>query len=383
LTERAAEAGLVHTPGRRATWFELFFDLVFVAGVAQLSSGFAASYDAAGALRFVLAFLVLWWAWLGHTFHASRFDEDRADQRALGLLQILAVVLLGYGAGDAFGPRGWAFAGGMAAFKALLAAAYLREGRRPYARGLVRAYVSLYAVQAVLWAASVATTGSPRLGLWLAALGIDVVTPFVVARHTHGVPPHPEHLPERFGLFTIILLGESVAAAIHGLDHAEPLHVESIVVVASASLIAFLFWIGYFERARGVAERHVAHAAAGRRLRLWAYGHIPLYLGVAGLAAGTVALAGHPAAHGPEPWLFAGAAALAMAGVTTVAASHGGDTDRALAGAWPHYAIALATAGLPSLFAGYGVVPACAAAAAAQVAVSAHRRAVENRGRLG
>jgi hypothetical protein len=114
-----------------------------------------------------------------------------------------------------------------------------------------------------------------------------------------------------------------VAAAIHGLDHATPLHRESIVVVVSAAL----------------------------------------YLGVAGLAAGTVALAGHPDAHGPEPWLFAGAAALA--------------------GAWPHYAIALATAALPSLFAGDGVVPACAAAAAVQVAVSVRRRAVEIAGRLG
>jgi hypothetical protein len=90
--------------------------------------------------------------------------------------------------------------------------------------------------------------------------------------------------------------------------------------------------------------------------------------------AGTVALAGHPDAHGVEPWLFAGAAALAMAGVTMVAASHGGDGDGALAAAWPHFAIAAATAGLPLLLAGYRVVPGCAAAAAAQVAVSARRR---------
>jgi low temperature requirement protein LtrA len=375
VTQRAvAEAGLVHAPGRRATWFELFFDLVFVAGVAQLSGRFADFYDPRGALRFAFAFLVLWWAWLGHTFHASRFDEDRADQRALGMAQILAVVLIGYGAGDAFGARGGAFAAGMAAFKTLLALAYLRERHRPYALGLVRAYTVLYALQAALWAGSLATGEAVRVGLWIAALGIDVVTPFVVAPHTHGVPPHPEHLPERFGLFTIILLGESVAAAIHGLDHAGSPHLESVVVALAASLVAFLFWTGYFERARGVAERHVEHVAAARRLRLWAYGHVPLYLGVAGLAAGTVALAGHPSAHDAGSWLFAGAAALAMAGVTTVAASHGGDIDRAPVMAWPHYAIAAATAGLPLALPGYLVVPGCAAAAAAQLAVSARRR---------
>jgi low temperature requirement protein LtrA len=368
-----AGTGLVHARGRRATWFELFFDLVFVAGVAQLSSSFAASYDLGGTLRFAFAFLVLWWAWLGHTFHASRFDEDRADQRALGMAQILAVVLIGYAAGDAFGARGGAFAAGMTSFKVLLALAYLRERRRPYARGLVRVYVSLYALQAALWAASLPAAGSLRLAMWVAAFLIDVATPFFVARHTHAVPPHPEHLPERFGLFTIILLGESVAAAIHGLDHAEPPQAESIVVVFSASLLAFHFWIGYFERARGVAERRLAHADAGRRLRLWAYGHVPLYLGIAGVSAGTVALAGHPALHGGEPWLFAGAAALAMAGVATVAASHGSDAAPRLAGTGPHYLIALATAGLPLLLAGWTVVPACAAAAVAQVAFSIRR----------
>jgi low temperature requirement protein LtrA len=372
-TQEDAGTGLVHAHGRRATWFELFFDLVFVAGVAQLSSGFAASYDPGGALRFVFAFLVLWWAWLGHTFHASRFDEDRADQRALGMAQILAVVLIGYGAGDAFGARGGAFAAGTASFKVLLALAYLRERRRPYARGLVRVYISLYALQAALWAASLPAAGPLRLGTWVAALLIDVATPFFVARYTHAVPPHPEHLPERFGLFTIVLLGESVAAAIHGLDHAEPLQAESVAVALSASVLAFLFWIGYFERARGVAERSLAHADAGRQLRVWAYGHVPLYLGVAGVSAGTVALAGHPDAHGGEPWLFAGAAALAMAGVTTVAASHGRDAAPRLTAAGPHYLIALATAGLPLVLAGWTVVPACAAAAVAQVAFSTRR----------
>jgi low temperature requirement protein LtrA len=362
--------GLVHAHGRRATWFELFFDLVFVAGVAQLSSSLAASYDLGGTLRFAFAFLVLWWAWLGHTFHASRFDEDRPDQRALGMAQILTVVLIGYGAANAFGVGGGAFAAGMASFKVFLAVAYLREWHRPYARGLVRAYVLLYALQSALWAASLPAAGALRPGTWIAALLIDVATPFVVARHTHGVPPHPEHLPERFGLFTIVLLGESVAAAIHGLDHAEPLQAESVAVVLSASLLAFLFWIGYFERARGVAERRLAHADAGRRLRLWAYGHVPLYLGIAGVSAGTVALAGHPVAHGGEPWFFAGAAALAMAGVATVAASHGSAAAPRLAGAGPHYLIALATAGLPLFLAGWTVVPACAAAAAAQVAFS-------------
>lgn len=118
---------LTHEDGRKATWFELFFDLVFVVAVAALAGALSHHYDWMGLLEFGFLFLVLWWLWLGHTFHASRFDKDRPDQWAIGFAQILAVVFIAYGAGDAFGARAWAFAGGVAAFKALLMLGYLRE----------------------------------------------------------------------------------------------------------------------------------------------------------------------------------------------------------------------------------------------------------------
>ena len=70
-----------HAEGRKATWFELFFDLVFVVAVAQLSGAYAHHYDLGGALVFALAFLAMWWCWLGHTFHATRFDDDGRRRR--------------------------------------------------------------------------------------------------------------------------------------------------------------------------------------------------------------------------------------------------------------------------------------------------------------
>jgi low temperature requirement protein LtrA len=81
----------LHADGRKATWFELFFDLVFVVAVAQLSGAYAHHYDLGGALVFALAFLAMWWCWLGHTFHATRFDDDSGRRRGLGFLQVLAV----------------------------------------------------------------------------------------------------------------------------------------------------------------------------------------------------------------------------------------------------------------------------------------------------
>jgi low temperature requirement protein LtrA len=331
---------LHHTEGRKATWFELFFDLVFVTAVASLAARLAANYHLTGAVQFTFLLLVLWWLWLGHTFHASRFDQDRPDQWAIGFLQMLAVVFIGYGAGDPFGARATAFAGGVAAFKLLLAIAYLREWARPGLSRLCSIYAGVYLAQAALWVVSLALPETTRLVVWCVALAIDVVTPFVVARETYRAPPHPEHLPERFGLFTIILLGETVAAAGHALGHGKELHAEAVTVALLGAAIGFLFWVGYFQRAKGHAERHIGDDASGRDLRQWAYGHIPLYLGIASLGAGTVYLAHHIELQGAAPWIFAGGAALAMCGVTLVSMASAG---RTVSSAWPFFAIAAVT----------------------------------------
>lgn len=138
----------------------------------------------------------MWWCWLGHTFFATRFDEDTPQQRWLGLAQILTVVWMAYSVSDYNGERAWVFASGLAAFKLLLALAYALCWRWRGARGLIRVYATLYLAQAFLWAASVALPSDVRWLLWGCAFALDLVSPWLVARLTHQVPPHPEHLPE-------------------------------------------------------------------------------------------------------------------------------------------------------------------------------------------
>jgi low temperature requirement protein LtrA len=359
---------LTHEDGRKATWFELYFDLVFVVAVAALAGRLSEHYDWRGAAEFSFLFLILWWLWLGHSFHASRFDRDRPDQWATGFAQMLAVVFIAYGAGDAFGLRGWAFAGGVAVFKLILMLGYLREMARPGLARLCRIYGGIYAAQAALWALSIQGEPPLRTALWGVALALDVITPFLVARETHRAPPHPEHLPERFGLFTIILLGETAAAAVHGLDHGEGLNADTLAVAVLGACLGFLYWVGYFRRARGNAERHVGDDRAGRRLRLWAYGHIPLYLGIASLGAGTVHLAHHTHLAGAAPWVFSVGAALAMAGVTIVSVATGGHPARR---GWPFLLIAAVAAALPGVTESAPVLlAALAAAALGQIALS-------------
>jgi low temperature requirement protein LtrA len=307
-----------HAHGRKATWFELFFDLVFVVAVAQLSGAYAHHFDWAGAAGSALLLLAMWWCWLGHTFHATRFDQQRTDQRALGLLQIVAVTVIAYGVSDAFGARGPAFALGLAAFKLLLAVAYLRERRWRGAHGLIRAYAGLYLLQAGLWAASALLPLTPRVTMWGFALALDLFSPWWVARYTSTIRPHPEHLPERFGLFTIILLGEGVASVVHALDHGTALHDHAVATALVGMALAFGTWLGYFEVARANREREVEGAAGGRNLRLWAYGHVPIYVGVFSLAAGTVAMAGEAPWAAPQLLLYTAGIALIPLGLALI-----------------------------------------------------------------
>ncbi len=301
--------------GRKASWFELFFDLVFVVAVAQLSESYAHHFDWVGAASSSGLLLAMWWCWLGHTFHATRFDQQRRDQRLLGLAQILTVTLIAYGVSDAFGARGEAFALGLAIFKVLLAMAYLQERRWRGAHGLIRAYTALYGLQALLWLISAVSPPLPRISLWLAALGLDLISPWWVARYTPAVQPHAEHLPERFGLFTIILLGEGVASAVHALDHGTMIHFHSMAAALAGLGLIFLTWLGYFEVTRSHGERRVENTAAGRSLRKWAYGHVPIYVGVFNLAAGTVAMASDPNWATPQLLLYGFGIALILLGL--------------------------------------------------------------------
>lgn len=327
----------LHAEGRKATWFELFFDLVFVVAVAQLAGSFSHHYDWAGAGTFVFGLLVIWWCWLGHTFFATRFDKDSPGQRILGLAQILTVAWMAYGATDLGNERAWIFSSGVAAFKLLLASAYLLRWQQwPAARGLIRNYAAIYFVQALLWGGSLTLPDPTRWLLWSAALALDLATPWLVARYTHELPPHPEHLPERFGLFTIILLGEGIASTVHALDHGPALTANALFSALGSALLTFMIWIGYFERSRGQRERAVMDRRAGRDLRLWAYAHVPLYLGVAALAAGTVHAAAQDVLSRSAQWIYIGGITSVMLGLTLLGAASAERNESRIKRAKPH-----------------------------------------------
>ena len=91
--------------GRKVTWLELFFDLIFVAAVAQVAEPLRDHYSLAGLARFTPLFVLIWWAWTGHAVFATRFDTDDVIQRGLTLVQMFAVAAMAANAKDALDSR--------------------------------------------------------------------------------------------------------------------------------------------------------------------------------------------------------------------------------------------------------------------------------------
>jgi low temperature requirement protein LtrA len=301
---------------RHVTWLELFYDLVFVVAVSQVATPLSEHYTLAGVLRFAVFFLLVWWAWLGHTVFATRFDTDDAVQRALTLIQVFIVALMGINAGGALDSRDSAgFAGAYAALRLVLVAQYARARCLREGRPLTTVYLVGCGTAALLWLVSALVPAPARFAVWGLAFVLDFATPIVAERYSDRVPPHPAHLPERFGLFTIILLGEAVVAVMEGMRSQEGWSVAAATTAFVSMAVLFGIWGWYFDGIEGARERDVTTRRDALRLRVWTYAHLPLFLGLALTGVGlehTIRIAGGGMLHLSESLILAGALAAVM-----------------------------------------------------------------------
>jgi low temperature requirement protein LtrA len=125
-----------------------------------------------------------------------------------------------------------------------------------------------------------------RFYVWALALVVDLSTPWTATRYTRKFPPHPEHLPERFGLFTIILLGESVAAVMRGMESQDAWPASAAISAISGLGLAFGYWWWYFDGVKGAAERRIQAGRGLKAFHVWTYIHFPLYLSIAVVGVG-------------------------------------------------------------------------------------------------
>ena len=307
---------------RKVTWLELFFDLVFVAAVAQVAAPLQSDYSIAGLIRFTPLFALIWWAWTGHTVFSTRFDSDDVVQRTLTLVQMFAVAAMAANAKEALDTRSSAgFAAAYAIVRFLLVAQYFRARRVPDAGPLTRRYLAGHGSAAVFWLASALVPAPVRFWIWALAFAIDLGTPWLAVPHSVKVPPDAAHLPERFGLFTLILLGESVVGVMRGMESQDDWPLSAAASAFLGMAIAFLIWWWYFDGALGASEQPVRSKREAVRFHVWSYAHFPLYLGIVVAGAGVERIVTAASKHvlsGGESLILAGAVAAVMAAMTAI-----------------------------------------------------------------
>jgi low temperature requirement protein LtrA len=365
---------------RKVTWLELFFDLIFVAAVSQVAAPLRENYTLAGLVRFAPLFVLIWWAWTGHTVFSTRFDTDDGIQRGLTLLQMFAVAVMAANAKDALDSRSSAgFAAAYAAVRLVLVAQYFRAGQVREARPLTRRYLVGHGGAALLWLASAIVPAPERFWMWGVALAIDLGTPWLAVRHSVKAPPDPAHLPERFGLFTLILLGESVVAVMHGIESQEDW---TPAAASSAFLgmgISFLIWWWYFDGASGASPQPVRTRRDAIRFHIWTYAHFPLALGIIVAGVGihrSVTAASRAVVGGTDVLILSSAVTLVMLAMTSIRATSAGrqrQASQSTAGNLTIAAATLATALLGHLQSPVLLIVAITGLCVAQLAVSLPR----------
>jgi low temperature requirement protein LtrA len=307
---------------RSASRLELFFDLAFVLVVAELAGGLAEDVSASGVLTFAGLFATVWWAWVSSTLYANRFDHDDSVYRLFKLGSMAAVVGLAASATEATGERFGIFVACQLVLRVLLLLQYRRAYRHvEAARPVARLYLAGTGIGALLWAVSLLVPRPAAYALWAAALLAEALVPLLASRSSADVPLHVEHLPERFALFVILVLGESVAGVAHGLYDAQ-WTASAIPVAGLAFVLAAALWWSYFDLA-GARAKRLLHEAGGERSNfshdVYVFGHLPLTLALALVGVG-IELAVVESGAGEVPagtrLLLAGGVAVYLAAVT-------------------------------------------------------------------
>lgn len=309
----------------RVGFAELFYDLVFVFAITQVSHLLLHHYTLSGAGETLLLLLAVWWVWVYTTWVTNRLDPDQLSVRALLFLMMAAGLFLSMAIPQAFGDRGLVFA---------LAYSVMQIGRTLFVRAsagddavLRRTFGRMliwFLVSAVFWIGGGLAHHEARLALWAVALALEYLAPaagFFVPGMGRDVSTdwtvRGGHMAERFGLFVIICLGETLLVS--GATFAE-------VEWSAAPTLAFLgavagtigMWWVYFNIGHRRGTHHIEHAAdPGRLARLaFTYLHFPIVVGVVLSAVGSELAIAHPDghAHWPEVAALVGGVALFLGG---------------------------------------------------------------------
>lgn len=291
----------------RVTNAELFFDLVFVFAVTQLSHALLHHFTPLGALQVTLLFLAVWWVWVYTTWVTNWLDPEQTPVRILLFLLMLGGLVLSTTIPKAFEERSLWFAIAYAAMQIGRTAFWLFA--TPHHRTLVRhnamRILAWLCCSAVLWILGGLAEGEMRLYLWIAALGIEYVgpaarfwTPGLGFSSVEAWAVDGGHMAERCSLFIIIALGEGIV--VQGTTFAELTWTnENVAAFLSALTGSIAMWWIYFHRGAEAGAEVISKATeSGRFARLaYTYLHMPIVAGIILVAVADELVLKHPGGH--------------------------------------------------------------------------------------
>jgi low temperature requirement protein LtrA len=295
---------------RASTTLELFFDLCFVVAIALASQNLhheiIEGHVGNGVLSYAMVFFAIWLAWLNFTWFASAFDTDDAVYRLMTFLQMSGALILAAGVPRAFHDVDIGLmTAGYVVMRLAMVGQWLRAASAdPDHRAVALRYAAGVSLLQVFWVARLALPESLMLpSILVLALG-EMTVPAWAERAGHTTW-HPRHITERYGLFTIIVLGETILASTIALQTAFDAgfgDAELISIAIGCLVIVFSMWWLYFE----VEENRMLRTLRGAFA--YGYGHLPLFAAAAAVGAGVQVLVEHETGHGEIGGLTAGLA---------------------------------------------------------------------------
>lgn len=275
---------------RTASPLELFFDLVFVVAVsiasAQLHHALAEADYVHGLVSYAMVFFAIWWAWMNFTWFATSFDTDDWLYRVTTIVQMSGVLVLAAGVPDAFEHGDFTLPViGYVVMRVAMVTQWLRASRAAgRLRAATRRYAAGIALVQVLWVLFLLIpSGSGfQLAAFIVFVALDVGVP-LFAESRERTPWHPHHITERYGLFTLIVLGESLLASANAIIEAlrEVNAIGPLIWIAVLTVVvtASLWWIYFW------APHHRQISSFARSIR-YGYSHYFVFAAAAAFSAG-------------------------------------------------------------------------------------------------
>ena len=266
---------------QRVTPLELFFDLVFVFAITQVTSMLAADPTWSGLLRGMLVLGALWWAWGAYAWLTNTLDSQEGMVRIAMFAAMAAMLIVALAVPEAFDQHGVIFAVAYVAVRGMHVALYALAGKGdPDLLAAVLRFTTSSAISGALLVTAGFLDGDPRVALWIVALAIDYLG--VLRGRGAGWRVYPGHFAERHGLIIIIAVGESIVAL--GVGATTDLNAGVIAAALVGITIAAALWWTYFDWVSIVAEQQLRRATGVAQSTLardlYTYLHFPMVAGI-------------------------------------------------------------------------------------------------------